>query len=46
MGVYVPPNDVPTVHQTEEALAEKPTGIDTILMVDLNVLLEDTQNES
>ena len=41
IGAYVPPNDVPTVHQVEQLLTENPKWVETILMGDLNERLEE-----
>ena len=44
-GDYVLPNDVPTGHQVDQELTEKPPGIENILMGDLNSKLENPRNE-
>ena len=37
----MPPNDVPAVHQVDQALAAKPKGIETILSRYLNARLDE-----
>ena len=41
VGAYVSPNDRPIVHCVEQALQAAPTGLELILMGDLNVRLGD-----
>ena len=39
VGAYVYPNDQPTVHRLEKALAYVTMGVDTLLSVDRNICL-------
>ena len=36
---YVPPNDQPTVHQVEQSLVQEPEGVESLMFININTLL-------
>ena len=45
IGAYMPPNDAPAVHSTEQDLDEAPKGMEVIIFGDLNVRLREPQDD-
>ena len=46
VGAYVSPNNRSSVHRAEQALRAAPTGLELILMVDLNAQLDEPREKN